>query len=84
MGIGDFEESFIEHNHQRGVNDNSRVRAMRDRIRKFKAFSNWEEIRKHPDVVKATLKADEKRSRSLKRKPRDKRINVKPKRQGLN
>jgi hypothetical protein len=46
--------------------DNLRSRGLRDKARKFRSYSKWEETRLRPDVIDTTVKVEQNRKRIFK------------------
>lgn len=67
-GIGDFDESFVERNHQIGKALNVRSRSMRDHRAKALCHSRWEEIQMRQDVQQFKVEHKKETQKRAKRK----------------
>jgi hypothetical protein len=72
-GLGDLDEEFVERWHQQGKRNDVRIRAMREKGKKFVSISQWDQMNRNTKVM--MIKQEVEKEYTLSQETRDKRKN---------
>jgi hypothetical protein len=64
-GLADFCEDWVEQLHQLGLKNNRRTKTIRDRGRKYKLYTHWEQLSGNRNVQRIKVEVKESRKRKL-------------------
>ena len=64
-GIADFCEDWVEQLHQLGLKNNRRTKTIRNRDRKYKLYTRWEQLSRNRNVQRIKLEVHKKRKWKL-------------------
>jgi hypothetical protein len=65
-GLADFCEDWVEQLHQLGLKNNRRTKTIRNRDRKYKLYTHWEQLSGNRNVQRIKKEVNQKRKRKLK------------------
>ncbi len=64
-GLADYCEDWVEQLHQLGLKNNQRTKTIRNRDRKYKLYTRWEQLSGNQNVQRIKTEVNEKRKRKL-------------------